>query len=301
MTIADWLTRAKKQVLGLDAELILLEVLRRGSGREKLDRSVLVLEAEQCLSGQEVASADQWLERRRTGEPLAYILGYKDFYGYRFLVDHKVLIPRPESETLIDIARELEFERAIEVGTGSGCLAISLALEKPETKLTAVDISKAALEKAQQNYHYLCDETGLNLKIQFKQSDLLENVAKEAKQADLIVANLPYVDETWEWNAVELKYEPAQALYAENRGLALIERLIDQVVNNWGWSGEESALESSENATKRSAEKKRFLLLESDICQQEDIVKYAARRGFELVLTRGFATLLSLRPNTHQE
>ena len=297
MKVKDWLKAAKHEITSLDAELLLLAVLRDQDGKAKADRSFLVLRAEEELSQQELALANRWLARRRTGEPLAYILGYKDFYGRRFLVNKNVLIPRPESETLIDMVREREVRCVLEIGTGSGCLAISLALEKSGLEIVATDISERALETARQNYRRLCGNGNLRQKIHFVQSDLLSKVTKETERADLVIANLPYVDQTWEWNSRELKYEPAEALFAKDRGLELIKRLIDQTKDSWRRESKASTVSSSEKSVEASSRATRFLLLESDICQQDEIVAYAMKQGFELVLKRGFATLLSFRPS----
>ena len=213
MTIAEWLQQASAKIPRLDAELILVHFL------ELSDRSYLAAHGDETL--QDTTTIDTLAKRRANGEPLAYILGYREFYGRRFFVSPDVLIPRPETETIIDIAKELRPAKILDVGTGSGCIAITLALELPDTQVTAVDISDDALRVAQKNAAHH------GAKIDFHKSDLLENYQPEPDS--LIIANLPYVNANWDWlDHKSLDYEPSLALYAEQGGLELIYRLIDQ-------------------------------------------------------------------------
>lgn len=197
-----------------------------------------------------------------------------DFYGRDFLVTKDVLIPRPESEMIIDavlnlcgkpylpgvkasaskIAEDLTIH---DVGTGSGCLAITLACELPRARVTASDISLPALRVAKKN------AKRHNAKITFYESDLLEG---RNFTPDLIVANLPYVDPEWPWlDKVSLSKEPSIALYAENHGLALIYKLIDQIPGQT-----------------------KFLILEADPSQHEKIIEYAKSHQLAHCETRGF-------------
>ncbi len=203
-----------------------------------------------------------------------------DFYGRDFEITSDVLIPRPETEMMIDMVLNLvgkpflpgvkpskaklpEDITIMDVGTGSGCIAVTLKLLLPQAKIMATDVSDKALEVARKN------ASELEAEVEFLQSDLMENVKNKP---DLIVANLPYVDENWEWvDKKELSKEPALALYADDGGLSLIFELIDQ-------------------ATERGVN---HLVLEADPCQHERIVEYAKKKGLELVETRGFAIYLS--------
>ena len=198
-----------------------------------------------------------------------------NFYGRDFLISPDVLIPRPETEMVIDAVLNLVGKpylpgvkpskallpqnlTIVDVGTGSGCIAITLKLELPNAKVVATDISEGALKIAEKNTN------NLGAKIEFLQSDLLEKVDIKP---DLIVANLPYVDENWEWIDKEaLSKEPVLALYADNGGLELIYRLIDQV---------------AERDIKH-------LILEADPCQHERIINYAKKRNYSQQETRGF-------------
>lgn len=198
-----------------------------------------------------------------------------NFYGREFLVTPDVLIPRPETEMLIDAVLNLAGKaylpgmiparpklpkkcRILEVGTGSGCIAVSLALELPEAEITACDISEKALNVAQEN------AKGLGAEVEFLKSDLMTGVQGGF---EVVVANLPYVDENWEWlDKKALSAEPEIALYAEDGGLALIKELILQA----------------------SARKVPFLVLEADPCQHKRIIDHAGKYDYSLLETRGF-------------
>ena len=253
MTIMEWLTSASKSIDRLDAELILTHFL------EASDRSYLAAHADDELPN--TAVIDGYVERRAKNEPLAYILGYREFYGRRFFVTPDVLIPRPESEDIIEIVKEQNPSEILDVGTGSGCLAITLALELPEAHVAAVDISDDALRIAQKNAAHH------NAKVEFHKSNLLESY--RPKPGTLIVANLPYVDANWDWlDHRTLNYEPDLALYAEQGGLELIYRLIDQ------------------------APAECPLILEADPSQHEAIVSYAAKQNRKLVKQQNFIIYL---------
>ena len=220
-----------------------------------------------------------------SNKPIAYTKGYQDFYGRDFIVTPDVLIPRPETEQLIDLVLTLagkpylpgvkppkrvlpENPTILDVGTGSGCIAITLKLELPEAKIYASDISKKAINIAQKN------AAKHGTPIPFIISHLLEKVKKrDIPTPDIVVANLPYVDENWQWlDKKSLSYEPSIALYANDHGLALIKELID---------------EASSLIIPR-------LILESDPCQHESIIKYATKKGFKQVEARGFILYFSL-------
>lgn len=164
-----------------------------------------------------------WVRRRRTGEPWAYILGWSQFRGRRFKVTPDTLIPRPETEMLVeaalDIGQRLKIDRCVDVGTGSGIIAVSLALET-DWQVSASDVSAAALGVARDN------AAGLNAGIHFHEGSLLDPVPDSL---GLVVANLPYVDPADQPTLQrELAFEPASALYAPDRGLALSMTLLEQ-------------------------------------------------------------------------
>lgn len=181
-------------------------------------------------------------ERFYDGEPVAYLTNKKEFYGLDFYVDKRVLIPRPETELLVD--KVLEFAKQIEsgkqkkisskikildIGTGSGCIAISIAKNLPGAKVLATEISLEALEVARQNAknHQVED------RVEFLQSDLLGAIVKQGRGFDIIVANLPYIGEK-KFNFVSkeaLKYEPNLALFGGENGLFLYEKLFKQLTD----------------------------------------------------------------------
>lgn len=204
-----------------DAELLLLRAIDR-------DRPFLLTHPEAELTPAQIAQYDAWLRRRITHEPIQYILGEQEFYGLTFAVTPDVLIPRPETEHLVEAlltrVRHDEALRIADVGTGSGAIAIALACALPRAHFTALDISEAALAVAQRNAaaHHVEN------RMQFLRSDLLNTVAGE--HFDAIVSNPPYVAEA-DRAALEPQvrdYEPASALFAGPSGLDIYRRLIPQ-------------------------------------------------------------------------
>lgn len=163
--------------------------------------------------------------KREKNYPIAYILKYKYFYGLKFKVNKNVLIPRPETEILIDEVLEstqwVDKPTVLDVGTGSGCIAISLAKKLQNINVIASDISKLALNIARKNAKL----NGVYKKIKFIKSDLLKNI-KNAN-IDIIIANLPYINRKWKHKSI--KYEPKIALYSSKKGLGHYEKLLHQI------------------------------------------------------------------------
>ena len=233
-------------------------------------------------------------------KPQAYIEGFQNFYGRDFIVTPDVLIPRPETEQIIDAVLNLAGKPflpgvkpakrvlpsnpiILDVGTGSGCIAITIKKEFPEAEVYATDISRKALKIAQKN----AAKHGTH--ISFTISHLCQNVnnpkdccprgvgSTKRKNSfythapsavnftpDVIVANLPYVDKKWDWLDKEsLSFEPAIALYAADHGLKLIKELID-------------------------AASSKYLILEADPCQHQEIINFATKKGLQHLETRGF-------------
>lgn len=171
-------------------------------------------------------------QRRRAGEPLAYLLGEKEFYGRPFEVGPAVLVPRPETELLVDLAlarmRPLRQPRVLDLGTGSGCLAITLALECPAADVTAVEADSAALAVARRNAQRL------GARVHFLAGDWFAPVGG---RFDVIVANAPYVAEG-DPHLVDLHHEPIHALVAGPAGLDSLRRIIAAApahLNPGGW------------------------------------------------------------------
>lgn len=166
------------------------------------------------------------VERRQNGEPTAYITGHREFYGLDFYVDPRVLIPRPESELLVEKALHLVQSRRIatiaDIGTGCGAIAINLALNLPQTKIYATDILTSALEVARIN----CGKHGVMDRICLLHGDMLDPLLEPV---DLIIANLPYVKESELPRYGPVSFEPPLALNGGSDGLEKIRRLCQQV------------------------------------------------------------------------
>jgi release factor glutamine methyltransferase len=205
----------------LDAELLLGHVLG-------LTRAQIHAHPDRRLDAAELDSYRELIERRRQHEPVAYILGYKEFYGLDFYVDRRVLIPRPETELLVEkgleIGRAASYPLTIaDVGTGCGAIAISLAVHLPQAIIYALDASPEALEVAALNRR----RHSVERRVHLLQGDLLSPLPDPV---DLIVANLPYV--SWaEWEQLPrtiTAYEPRSALDGGPDGLDAIRRLLAQ-------------------------------------------------------------------------
>src|SRR5437868_5636922 len=206
-----------------DAETLLMDVLRR-------DRAYLYAHPELELSCGEAARYQELLERRVRGEPLQYITGHQEFWGIDLLGSRAVLIPRPETEhaveTALELLRGIESPRVVDVGTGSGCIALALASELPQARVEAVDISEEALDVARQNAVRL----GFSDRIAFSLCNLLEKFASERQAFDMVVSNPPYVGFT-EANKLQIEvreHEPHCALFGGEQGLDIYRRLIPQ-------------------------------------------------------------------------
>jgi len=270
--IKDWLNEATSQLIAkgigtakLDSEIILAHTLRRS-------RTYLHAHDDEPLEPREIEIANARLDLRLDRVPIAYIIGHKEFYGRLFHVTPSVLIPRPESETLIDELSQLINQlpaqtppRLIDVGTGSGCLGITAKLEFPQLDVTLIDTSRPALNVATRN------AVQLGATVQCLKSNLLDEYPFSAS---VILANLPYVDSEWE-RSPETEHEPTIALFAEQHGLALIDKLIPQAAAALTKGG--------------------FLILEADPVQHATIIERADAHGFRLVHRSGYT--LSLRAN----
>lgn len=272
MILSDWLSEATKALqeasipsARLDAELILAHTLRK-------PRTWLHAHADDQLDDRQYEIAEARLDLRKDRVPVAYIVGHKEFYGRPFKVTTATLIPRPESEDIIELLKKavpanaaLDLRsplRLVDVGTGSGALGITAKLEHPELDVTLLDISRHALQVAEENAQQL--QAGVTV----LQSDLL---AQYPYQASIIIANLPYVDIAWE-RSPETDHEPAVALFAEKNGLALISKLLEDTVNGLSVGG--------------------FCILEADPEQHHAIIKKARQHHLVHVETLGYGVLL---------
>ncbi len=202
----------------LDAEILLGHVLR-------ITRAQLHAHPQSQLSPPELARYRQLMERRARREPVAYIVGHKEFYGLDLSVDSRVLIPRPETELLVEKAIGISQRQAVvaDIGTGSGAIAISLAVHLPQLLIYATDASPGALEVAIRNCRRHCVEDRVHL----LQGHLLEPLPE---LVDLIAANLPYVSqaELAQLPPEITRYEPREALDGGPDGLSHVRRLLAQ-------------------------------------------------------------------------
>lgn len=214
-----------------DAESLLLHLIGK-------DRAWLIAHGEDEFGGCSAISYAAMVERRLAGEPIQYILGECEFFGLPFRVTPAVLIPRPETEHLVEkaiaLAGALHSPRIVDVGTGSGAIAIALAHALPAANITAIDLSADALKVARDN----AERNGVGARIRFFQGDLLAPVAGE--QFDMIVSNPPYVpNPDCESLAVEVReHEPHLALFAGADGLEVYRRLIPSAAHaliRGGW------------------------------------------------------------------
>ncbi len=201
----------------LDAEVLL--AFAKGVEREKI-----LLTPTIDISPDEVERFIGLIERRKNFEPISYMTGKRDFYKSVFEVDRSVLIPRPETEELVELVLKKFDKESIElldVGTGSGCIALSLALERPEWKITATDISAEALEVTYRNAVSLGAEN-----VKLLEADIFDGL--DGAFFDVIISNPPYISLKEKKSLpVDVKgFEPHHALFAENDGLAVLEKLL---------------------------------------------------------------------------
>lgn len=278
-TINDWLvssthelTKANIPSARLDAELMLCHMLG-------VDRPWLIAHADDSLT---LAALSQKGGERRGGlkeygeklllqrlkrQPLAYLFGKKEFYGREFIVNKDVLIPRPETEALIELAKKHEITgKILDVGTGSGAIGLTLSAELQNVTVTLSDVSPEALEVAKKNAKKLRMKS-----VEFIESDLLDHWHKKGQAFDVIVANLPYVDTTWE-RSPETRHEPSLALFADDNGLEFIKPLIEQAPEVLISGG--------------------YLLLEADPEQHSTIISLAEDFEFSHIANEGYGVLL---------
>lgn len=203
----------------VEAELLLAHLLHQ-------PRAYLWAHPEAALTPQQAADYAAWVQRRAAGEPLPYITGQIEFFGLTFAVTPDVLIPRPETETLVETA--LDWLKAhpdavaVDVGTGSGCIAVALTVHAPSLRLYATDISPAALQVARAN----AERHNVAERITFLEGDLLTPLPEPL---DLILSNPPYVaDDEWDALPLSVQQEPRLALLSGADGLDAIRRLLAQ-------------------------------------------------------------------------
>ncbi len=222
--LANCIDQAIQQGLDrLDAQLLMLWAHERPLNQ----RAWLLAHDQDMIQEETYAKWLQLVNRRLNQEPLAYIVGQQDFYGLQLQVNPAVLIPRPDTETLVEWALELAplfsqtlDQNLLDLGTGSGAIALAFKSQQKSWFCTAVDASEAALQVAVHNSHHL------NLPVEFILSDWCNNISK-TRQFSLIVSNPPYIVPN-DSHLAHLQFEPISALVAENQGLADITQIVHQ-------------------------------------------------------------------------
>ncbi len=240
----------------LNAEHLLAHALKR-------KRIELYLEFERELTEAELAPLRELVRRRGQGEPLQHLLGTVEFAGHTFLCDKRALVPRPETEQLVEKIADCRLPTAdcwiLDVGTGSGVIALSLAAKFPEAQITATDISEEALGLAREN----AERLGLTNRVEFRQGDLLTDVNQ---RYDLIVANLPYVSARDRATlSREVGHDPAVALFGGDRGDEIVRKLIEAAPSHLAPGG--------------------LLALEVGIGQADDLAAFMAEKKYHDIET----------------
>ncbi len=282
MTINEWLVDATAKLghletARLDALVLLCDALKK-------DKAWILAHPEYLISdvlrGGTLQTLEGWVGRRGRYEPLAYIRERQEFYGRDFFVDSHVMVPRPDSEAIIDLLGQIKESgedgdtahlTIVDVGTGSGCLAITAKLEMPDAEVYAIDIDENCLEIARKNAQ------NLGADVKFLCGSLLQPLSAISYQPLAIIANLPYVPENFEINAAA-QHEPRLALFAGNDGLDLYREMFAQIEN--------------------LATKPTYILTESLAFQHEELTQIAQAVGYRLVDTKDLIQVLKL--NTKQ-
>ena len=225
MSTEEWLRSATAKLAAagiatgrLDALVLLEDTLRT-------DRALLLAHPDTPLDAMQTRQLTKLINRRATHEPLAYIRQKTEFYGREFYVDHHVLEPRPESETMIDLLKDLpglEVQTIIDVGTGSGALAITAKLELPQARVVAIDIDTGCLRVAARN------GASHQAHIRFATGDLLAPCSAQQLDGSILLCNLPYVPDTFQINPAAMQ-EPRRAIFGGTDGLDLYRQLFSQI------------------------------------------------------------------------
>ena len=278
MTVQEWLQPAVTQLNGagittarLDALVLLADVTAR-------DRGYILAHPELELSALQVCQLKKLLKQRATHMPLAYVRGHAEFYGREFIVGPAVLVPRPETETMIDLLKKLTTSsdykslvpldgqtwRLADVGAGSGALGITAALELPMAEVTLLEIDEAALAIAKVNVINSSTTTPV------VQSNLLSNAHHAF---DILLCNLPYVPDDYTINAAA-RHEPKIAIFGGSDGLDLYRKLFDQI--------------------KIVANKPLYILTEALPASHAALNNIAGKTGYQLLRTTDFIQIFTL-------
>ena len=269
MLIKDWLSfntqklqRASVESASLDAQLLLSDLLNK-------DRSWILAHPEYKLNDNIISILSEKINRRQNHEPIAYIRGLQEFYGRDFVVSPDTLTPRPETETIVELGVEYiaseKIQSVADIGTGSGCIIISLALESNyEILYTGYDVSLQALRIAQKN------AKTLGATATFEQDDITKKGKHSWQKAEMIVANLPYVPTDFHIN-LAATHEPESAIFGGEDGLDYYRALFDGLTENT-----------------------KYVITESLPPQHNNLAKIAYDAGFKLMETKDFVQLFKL-------
>jgi release factor glutamine methyltransferase len=267
LNVETWLKKSSKTLQDAGVSTARLDTLILLEDTVGKDRSWLLAHPEHELSEAQLVVLSKLTARRATHEPLAYLRSKSAFYGREFYIDHRVLEPRPESEAIIELLKHLTLPRnptIIDIGTGSGMLAITTKLELPTATVIATDIDQACLDVAEQNAHIH------QAKINFQKSDLLQAFLTDVQGIAVIIANLPYVPDSFQINPAAMA-EPRIAIFGGPDGLDLYRKLFSEV--------QQLALQPS------------FILTEAMPPQHDVLASIASSAHFSLEKTDDFIQL----------
>lgn len=273
MTVSEWLTRSENLLRHAGIESARLDSLVLLSDELQKDKSWLLAYSDYELQGSELKNLSTKVAQRVQHAPLAYIRGKVEFYGKTFMVGPDVLVPRPESETFLELLCGLEsasYLSIIDVGTGSGALAISAALLCPTRNVYATDISESALKVASRNAKFH------NVAVRFTHGNLLDSITDDVLSGSLLLCNLPYVPTSFTINKAAT-YEPTLAIFSGDDGLDHYRALF---------------LQLRDRHTQPA-----FILTESLLPQHDKVKKLALDNGYILRKTNG---LVQLCANTNK-
>lgn len=264
MEIGTWLHESTQRLLvagvptaRLDCLVLLEDLLNK-------NRTQLLAHSDDMLSSVQVSTLERYIVRRMNHEPLAYIRGHSEFYGRTFLVDKRVLEPRPESETMIEMLKSINPDtlpaqpHIVDIGAGSGALGITAKLELPTAQVDLIEIDRAALAVAKKNINMLSKEVSIF------QNDLLSNVKTKY---DVALANLPYVPDKFHINPAA-QAEPRIAIFGGPDGLDLYRRLFKQI--------------------EQLPQKPAYIFTEALPPQHEQLAKIATQAGLRFTKTDDF-------------
>lgn len=287
MNVKDWLKAATSTLQGAAIESARLDCLILLEDATSKDRAWLLAHPEYELPKLLVTELDKKVAHRSTHVPLAYIRGHVEFYGRDFAVNEHVLVPRPETEEMVELLKVMVSSGSVQadnlvivdVGTGSGALAITAKLEVPQAHVIGVDIDPACLAVGHQNAAAL----GVGAEVAFRAADLLEVTDGGAllPEADVILANLPYVPQEYPINKAA-GHEPELALFGGADGLVPYRKLFQYL---------------SERQQPLKPEHLQFVITEALEFQHSDLAKIAGVMGYQLEKTAGLAQCFVRRLN----